>query len=166
MFVTFYGWGNGGSVEVKQQSRGAQLVSQNLNTVLCLHALYRHVLTSGKGGHTPSLFCSMSGCGSEAFSCTSVLPGWKEGLLPFTSKVDLVLGFVFGFHAHGLRSYIIPTHGTMGENLQMKSLKSYLWKYRSIPITVDSKSHIKYCLKYVGCQPKLERIFVIQISLL
>lgn len=41
----------------------------------------------------------------------------------------------------------------------MKSFKSYLWKYRSIPITVNSKSHIKYCLKYVGCQPKLERVF-------
>lgn len=42
----------------------------------------------------------------------------------------------------------------------MKSFKSYLWKYRSIPIIVNSKSHTKYCLKYVGCQPKLERVLL------
>lgn len=104
--------------------------------------------------------------GWEAFSLTAVFPRWTEWNFALEEQGWFVSVFVFSFYAPGFRLYITPTCGLMECKLQMKSFKSYLWKDRSIPITVNSKAHIKYCLTYVGCQPKPERVFVIQTSLL
>lgn len=48
-----------------------------------------------------------------------------------------VFSFAFSLGTHGFKVYIIPTQGIMGQELEMKSFKSYLWKYRSISLTVN-----------------------------
>lgn len=65
----------------------------------------------------------------------------------------------FFFNSSGFSLYIILTHGIMGGELQIKSFTSYLKKDRPIPITLNSRAHIKYCSKLMGCRPKLERFF-------
>lgn len=48
-----------------------------------------------------------------------------------------VFSFAFSVGTHGIKVYIIPTHGIMGQELETKSFKSYLWKYKSISVTVN-----------------------------